>query len=335
MRGRPTSAELFDAIYAAMAAQGRGSELFGDAREAARLFAARSLISDMFPVWYFEFPLMGEPALDLLAIYERIPAGSRFAPGGGYGYQGAFDWFGKLDVAQRAAMGIELDLSQGVTDQAGIYFQQRGGLTLLRAFLDVVGQERRADGYLQMQRRMPRGWPPAYVGLFPTRVGSPMRLGGYLSEPSRRRCAEMPAFLASRFDAMGFAAYDGRMIEQCATLMGLSPAVDFQFDLAPDGTLTDVFGLSLSFGRCKPREVEACFACGYGAQVMETLQGWGLADERWRLIPQATFAKGLTYEGHDGHKGKLAVCVRLNYAKVKFAGGVPQVAKFYLAAMVR
>ena len=334
MRERPTGTELFDGVYATLSAQGRGAALFGDAREAARLFFARSLITGASPALYLEFPLRDEPFLDLLAIYERVPRQVCFAPGGGYGYQGTFDWFSSLDAVQQAAIGIELDLSQGVTEEAGIYFQQRRGLTLLQAFLRTVGQAERADAFLRTQERMPRGWSPSYVGLFPGRAGTPMRLGGYLSVPAQRRCAADPGFLASRFDQMGFVAYDRLMLERCSSLMGLVPFVDFQFDLGLNGSLTDTFGLSLSFGRCRLSEGGECFASGYGAQVMGLLQAWGLADERWRFIPEMTFARRVSYEDLDGRTKWLAVCVRLNYAKVKFVGGAAQAAKFYLAATV-
>lgn len=334
MRGRLAGTELFDATYADVVAHGRGEELFGDVREAARLFFSRVWLPETLPVLYLEFPLRDDPYLDLLAIYEQVPVGARFSTGGGYGYQAAFDWFSGLDASQKAAMGIELDLSRGITEQGGIYFQQRKGLSLLDDFLATVDQGWRADAYRQMSDRMPRGWPPSYVGLFPSRLGTPMRMGGYLSKPMHRRCQGDPAFLGSRLSQMGFSAHDRTMLERCASLMGLVPAVDFQFDLAPDGSLTDTFGLSLSFGRCALREVGECFSSGYGAQVMGLLEGWGLADDRWRLIPSMTFAKGVCLRNRDGREERLAICVRLNYAKVKFVEGVAQAAKFYLAATV-
>ncbi len=335
MQGRPADIELFDALYALMSAQGRGAALFGDAREAARRFFKRSLVLGSFPVLYFEFPLLGEPCLDLLSIYEHVPTKACFALGDGYGYQAVLDWFSGLDAAQRAAMGVELDLSQGVTEQAGIYFQQRGGLTLLGEFLQVIGQESRTNDYLRIQERMPRGWLPSYAGLFPAREGTPLRLGGYLSRPSCMRCSQDPAFLRSRFDRMGFADYTSLMLERCALLMGLVPYVDYQLDIGLDGLLGDTFGLSLSFGRCALHEVDECFSVGYGAKVMELLQGWGLADERWKLIPSMPFARGITYEDQDGRKRRLVMSVRLNYAKVKFVAGVAQAAKFYLAATAK
>ena len=334
MPGKPTRLQLFDGLYATLEAGGRARALFGDSRQGARSSFGRCLIGDVFPAVYLEFPLAGEPALDLLAIYDRVPAGSRFASGSGYGYQGVFDWFSGVDGSCDAAVGIELDLSRGVTGQAGVYLQQRHATQLVRPFLQAVGRPSRADAYLRMAERMPRGWPAAYVGLFPMREHTPLRLGGYLSEPSRRRCAEDPAFLGSRFDLMGFGAYDDEMLARCARLMGLVPAVDFQFDLDPNGRLMDTFGLSLSFGRVRPGEAASCFEGGYGAQVMEAFGAWGLVDGRWRLIPATTCARRIDYERPEGGMGSLVASVRLNYAKVKFVGSVAQTAKFYLVMMV-
>ena len=329
--------ELFDGLYGVMSAGQRSRMLFGDMRTGAREFFERSLISDAFPYLYFEFPLLGEPGLDLLAIYDRIRPGSRFGPTGGYGYQAAFDWFASLEAeeAREAAIGLELDLSRNKTDQAGVYFQQRQSLDQVRPFLRAVGEEGRADAYLHTAERMPRGWGVAYVGLFPGRDGAPTRLGGYLSEPSRRRCAQDVGFLASRFDLIGFDAYDTQMLKRCSRLMDLVPGVDFQFDLTPQGKLASTFGLSLSFGRRAPTNIAARFMSSYGAEVMGAFERWGLADERWRHIPGAVFARAVDFDKKDGRTGRLVASVRLNYAKLKFVNAVAQPAKFYLVATVR
>lgn len=334
---KPSRTELFEALYDAVAAQGRGAALLGDSEADALAFFRRTLIGGDFPAVYLEFPLAGEPCLDLLSIYDRVPSGAAFASGAGFGYQQTFDWFAgtATDRELRTAIGIELDLSQGVADHAGIYLQQRGMTQLVRPFLQTVGAEGRADAYRGMAERMPRGWPAAYVGLFPARPGTPLRLGGYLSEPSRKRCAADPAFLGSRFDLMGFEAYDAGMLDCCSRLMGLAPAVDFQFDLMPDGSLSHTFGLSLSFGGCRPGDVAACFSQGHGAAVMGLLEQWGLADARWRLIPDTVFARSIDCQRADGSAVRLAASVLLNFAKVKFVDGSAQTAKFYLVMMVR
>ena len=69
---------------------------------------------------------------------------------------------------------------------------------------------------------------------------------------------------------------------------------------------------------------------GYGAQICRTLQEWGLADERWKLIAGAAFGRHVPFVREDGSQGRFALCCLFNYAKVKFAGAVAQPAKFYL-----
>ena len=123
------------------------------------------------------------------------------------------------------------------------------------------------------------------------------------------------------------------MLSRCGTLLSLAPSVDFQFDIMPDGSLGDTFGLSLSFNEAKPRETRECMSSGYGAQLMHVLQGWGLADGRWKKIAGAAYARSVGFEREDGTEGRFALCVRLNYAKVKFTSCEPRPAKFYLTCI--
>ena len=67
--------------------------------------------------------------------------------------------------------------------------------------------------------------------------------------------------------------------------------------------------------------------------IMQTMQDWGLADERWKLIAGAAFARHVGYEREDGTEGRFALCIRFNYAKVKFKACEPQPAKFYLTCI--
>jgi hypothetical protein len=242
-----------------------------------------------------------------------------------------FDWFsGTCDKGVNVSCGIELDTSVGETERAGVYLQYRKHSDLIAPFLESIGEQSRAESFLTVAGRMPEGWPPAYVGLFPGRAGTPLRIGGYLGGAVQEACADDQALLAAQFDQIGFTAYDGEMLSRCSVFLSLAPSVDFQFDIMPDGTLSDVFGLSLSFNETKPREARVCMEDGYGARICRTLQEWGLADERWKLIAGAAFARHVPFNREDGTQGRFALCCLFNYAKVKFAGAVAQPAKFYL-----
>ena len=180
---------------------------------------------------------------------------------------------------------------------------------------------------------MPEGWPPAYAGLFPGRPGTSMRIGGYMGRAELERCASDPSHLGECFRRVGFSAFDDHMLGQCGEFMRLAPSVDFQFDIMPDGGLGNTFGLSLSFNGTMPRAAKACMESGYGARLMRVLQDWGLAGDRWNLIAGAAFARHVGYERGDGSKGRFAMCIQFNYAKVKFEACEPKPAKFYLACI--
>ena len=331
LAGKPSQMTVFDALYSMVAGDGRGEALLGNSFDIARDAYERTLIGDAYPAAYLEFPLLGPPGFDLLTVHSTMRPGSRFAPGAGFGYQAMFDWFSDVcETGVNVSCGIELDTSVGETERAGVYLQYRKHPDLIAPFLDSIGEEARTESFLTVANRMPEGWPPAYVGLFPGRAGTPLRIGGYLGQTVQKACVEDPAFLAAQFDRIGFSAYDGEMLSQCSTFLSLAPSVDFQFDIMSDGTLSDVFGLSLSFNETMPRQARACMESGYGAQICRTLQEWGLADGRWRLIAGAAFGRHVPFDREDGSQGRFALCCMLNYAKVKFAGAVAQPAKFYL-----
>ena len=328
---KPGQMEAFDALYTIAAKDGREEALFGNSFGLARGVYERTLIGSGYPTAYLEFPLLGEPCFDLLSVHASVEPGSRFAPGAGFGYQGMFDWFAGIPKqGKRASCGIELDTSTGETERAGVYLQQRDRQELVAPFLGSIGEAARAQSYQDVLSRMPEAWPPSYVGLFPGRPGTPMRIGGYMADRELMRCANDPAYLGDCFRKIGFDSFDEPMLERCAEFMRLAPSIDFQFDIMPDGSLSDTFGLSLSFNETIPREAHACMDSGYGATVMRALQNWGLVDDRWKMIAGAAFARHVGYERDDGTEGRFALCILFNYAKVKFCACEPQPAKFYL-----
>ena len=328
---KPTPTDAFGALYTIAAEDGRGDALFGDSFDQVAHAFERTLIGDGYPSAYLEFPLKGTPSLDLLSVYGHVDPGARFAPGAGYGYQTMFDWFSGVGTPDdTVSCGLEVDLSAGQTETAGVYLQQRRRRELVAPFLESIGEAERSQAYMDVLSRMPNGWPPSYVGLFPGRAGTPLRIGGYMDAAELARCAGDPSHLGEQFRQVGFRAFDAPMLERCTQFMRLAPAVDFQFDIMPDGSIGDTFGLSLSFNETKPREARECMESGYGARLMQTLQEWDLVDDRWKLIAGSAFARHVGYEKNDGTEGRFALCIKFNYAKVKFKKGEPQPAKFYL-----
>ena len=328
---KPTQLETFDVLYGIIAKQG-GNALLGDDVDVVRKAYAKTLYGDACPNIIMEFPLIGTPGLDILAIYGEIEK-SQFRDGAGYGYDDMFHWFSSLPTHHPCSMGLELDVSKGNIQQAGVYLQQRSKYEYIHPFLESCGEAHRMDGLRQVIGRMPKDMPVSYIGLFPGREGTPMRIGGYMNDSLHKRVVETPKALQETFDQLGFNAYDNDMIERCSQYMGYVDGIDFQFDIMPDGSLGDVFGLSLSFNEYPPRLTKECMEQGSGSLLMKRLMDDGLADERWKHIPGMVFGKGVPYEKDDGTFGVFVVVSKMNYAKIKFKNGVAQPAKFYLSLM--
>jgi hypothetical protein len=331
----PTQTQNFDMLYTLAAENGREQALFGDSITAVREGYAKTVLENSRSSIYLEFPLMGKPGLDFLTTYSYIPPGARFTEGGGFGYQGMAEMFSRLPYGHGYACGLELDTSTGETERAGVYFQFRRDTELIPAFLESVGGMDRLDTYMSVLGRCPEDMRPEYIEMFPGREGTPLRIGGYIRKKTSAAIGADPTFLGKQFKSIGFSSYNGEMLDFCTELIRQIPMADFQFDIWPDGSLGDTFGLSLSFNDVRPGDAAACMETGSGAQIMRLLCENKLADNRYQMIAGASQAKVFPVEDENGGLIPLALIIRLNYAKVKFRAGVPRLAKFYYMACAR
>ena len=325
---RRTGADNFDLLLDIAGRGGRGPMLYGESLHLLHRVFEEALLSGANPAVYVEFPLSGKPCVDMQLVYDRVQRGAECRGAGYAAYQPMFDWFSEICGADGLSCGLAIDVSKA-EDSIGVYFQHRDRLDFLAPFLESVGENERLSAYLSIAAHMPYGWDAAYIGLFPKRAGMPMRIGGYMAEEARRLGRET-AYWAECFEAIGFHAYDEDMLRFCREIACISPAIEYQFDIMPDGTLGEDFGLFCSFRKVRPEEAKQCMETGYGGKLMELLEARGLADSRWRLIGGTAFGKAIPFRLEDGREGQLALCVLLDCAKVKFRGAKPPVAKFYL-----
>ena len=325
----PAPTEVFDLLYGHAAGEGREAVLFGTSVEWARPAFRGLLTGGEFPITYLEFPLLGSPRFDMLTGYQRLPKGSRFPEGSGFDSRALTDWFSSVPEELGAGFGFEIDHDRRAAGTTGVYLQFRGNRELIAPFLASVGAEERCRDSLSLCGKMPEGWSIAYIGLFPGRPGTPVRLGGYLSPREQRALSLDENLLERRFRQIGFTRFNGEMLNNCRELIGLAPGVDFQFDLERNGALGSTFGLSLDCSRVRAREAAAWMGEGPGGRMMETIRRMGLADSRWRRIAGAVLEKGVFVR--QGEKIlPYAMAVRMNYAKVPFRDAKALPAKFYL-----
>lgn len=328
----PSFADAFEVLCLQAADDGRGPVLFGESLARARREVRAFMVGSKFPDVYFEFPLVGDPFLDVTVLYGELEPGTHIESMAADDSDAMLAWCGsKKKEFGDISFGFELDTKCEELPRAAIHFQPRTHVELVEPFCEIVGEPAYAQLYLETARRMPEGWPLSFFGMFRGRPGAPLRICGYLDVAERDRCANDPCALARAFDAIGFSAYDDVMLQQVSQLMRKAPgSVDFQFDVYPDGTMGDVFAIDLNFDIEQPEAVQGSYATGPAAQVMGQLESWGAADQRWRMGGDAAFARSIPVELDDGGIGLFSFTLMPHWAKARWTKGVLQPSKLYM-----
>ena len=327
----PTRPELFDTLYDMAAAGGREAALFGDSIRLIRPAFEKMLIGSEFPTVFLEFPLSGKPYLDFTIAYSRVEPGSRFEEGAGYGYQPMFDWYAAAPRTPGRLLGMTMDTGSGDPTHAGAYFHEYKGSALQEAFLASLAEDRRIESLRELRLRMPEGLSVDYLGLFPARPGSFLRIGGYISKALQSAAAQDPAILGNCLSRIGFRDAGKAMLEHCAQFLSLTPDADYQLDLYPDGTLGNTFSLFADFHTVRFRQMEECMNSGFGHEILLRLQKDGAADDRFRQIAGGGFNKIFPFFDEEDKISFVHFANFLLNIKLKFKAGILQPAKCYYA----
>lgn len=329
--------DAYQVLLLQAADEGRGPILFGDSFERARYAVLPFLVGEQMPSVYLEHPLIGDPFLDVTLLYSKVKTGTYIESDLAKDSGAMFDWFSSVDTeGESITCGYELDTKDPTLPQAAMHFQPRSHLELVEPFCKAVGEPERAKLYLDLASRMPKGWPLSFFGLFRGRPDFPLRACGYMSMNEREACAKNPAHIAECFNHIGFDAYDDAMLDEIGLAMDTTPgAIDFQFDIYPDGSLGSTFAIDTQFEIDQPETVQDAFENGDCAGLMALLEDWGIADERWHLSIASTFARAIPVELEDGSYARFAFALMPQWAKIRWSKGVLQPSKLYLLASAK
>lgn len=328
----PSNAQAFQVLLLQAADEGRGSLLFGDSMDRARTALQPFMIGKSISSVYFEFPLLGDPFLDVTVLYGELDPAPHVASPAAEGADAMLAWYAKARADfPDISCGFEFDTKDPHFSAVGIHFQPRRHLDLVEPFCATIGEEQRGLRYLELAKRMPEGWPLSFFGLFRGRPHAPLRVCGYMSREWRRICAHDRKSLVRAFDEIGFVAYDDAMLEDIGELLrAVSHDVDFQFDVFSDGTIGSTFAIDVQFGIERPEVLQTVFESGSGARVMGLLESWRIADDRWRQGIAAAFARALPVQTDDGALEAFAFTLMPQWVKVRWVDGRLQPAKLYL-----
>ena len=315
-------------------ANGRAEALLGGCAGRALEAAAPFLIGDAFPEVYLEFPLAGEPFLDVTVVYGELQQGVRVDSPLAAGMEAALSAYAQMRSAdEMVSCGFELDCGAEVVPTAGVHFQPRHRRDFVRPFCEALGESERAELYLAQDARMPQGWDLSFLGLFRGRPDAPLRVCGYLDADEAAACAADSARLRAALEQAGLSAFDDAMLAQASCVLGLAPQeVDFQLDVRPDGTVGDMLAFDIYFDGADAAAARGSFESGAGARVVEQLGEWGIADERAGGIAEMTLTRGIPVARGDGSWGVHGFALVPRWLKVRWRDGVLQPAKVYMQA---
>ena len=332
--GMISSSTALQMLLLHAASAGRGELLFGGSLERVKKYLPDFVDPfdlDHFPDLYLEFPLLGDPFLDITVLYPSIPEDAQIASPLAEDTDQMIAWLSRMKSKYPDVCGgFEIDTKLPSSITAAIGFQPRAHAELAKEFCEIIGERQYGQLYGKTAERMPADRKPSYFALFKGRPDSPLRIGGYMNQEQVASCAEDPDVLIRLFTAVGFTAYDDAMIREIRSVLAVSPGtVDFQFDIFPDEAVGNSFAIDTAFAIQQPEAVMAAFYDreGSGAKYIGLLQKWGLADERWKKALDAVFARALPLRD-----GALTFSLFPQWFKVRWTDKKLQPSKMYLLA---
>lgn len=319
---------IYDILYAYVARDGRDGALFGDGFPYSRLAFEMSCPGDAFPEIWFELPLKGEPWFDFHALtgVETLDPGMEFAPERTGGYPGVFKWFADAQGVRQLA--LSWDLHKGDLSHPALQLLVRDS-TMHVPFLELAGGAGAVSSYRAFETRAPRHWLPCYTGLFPGRDDFGVRVECIPGDGWQKRYAADAELLESDLRQTGLPFLSESIISRCHELARTPFALEFQFDVRPDGTTGETFSASVRFDNPDAPDASAPFDVGGAAgELMEQIESWGLADGRWRLLADAMVSKRVERENESMVMGCYPAFIKLRWHR-----GEPLDAKAYLIGL--
>ena len=321
---------FYNILYALAAKDGREDALFGSCAPLAQQAFGRSFAGEAFPEVWFEVPLAGDACFDLHVLTSR--EGLDFDPADADDarvfHPEVFEWFASRENGVRQ-LAMSHDLSQGRADSPAVQLlvsTRDAGVTC--EFLQATGRADAVGPYRTFVERLPEGWFACYTGAFPGRQEMNLRVECIPEQELQSAYAQDGSLLEAHLRQTGFDDWGDTIIPRCQELARMPFRLEFQFDVTPQGTAGTTIGASLRFD-CPPGTPDwlPFETRGAGGQLMQLVESWGLADERWRLLEDAAFAKRAAFQGES-----LTLFNFPAFVKLRWRDGEPLDAKAYFMA---
>lgn len=308
-----------------LASQHGGSALFGDDWQPVMDVVAQGLPPYGVPDVNTEVPLVGKPGSDVHVRCSERHFHGRGAPEAGSFWEEhpSFLAWCTSKLGPGEGIGLSYDVRKPQHDVPAVYYR---GPSVGGFFLSL-GVPQAAAVFRCARERLPKGWRCWYTGTFPNRVGSPVRLGVVVSRPTQDGYVSRSQTLADDFASVGICGIDAAMLDFLSEQAAQPYVFDIELDVMDDGSMGDVVGVNLTVEK-SGKSVRDAIATGGLGRALRRAEEAGLADRRWTMLGEATFAR-LAPSPLGGRGGLVACANQLVYVKLRLKQGKAHDVKAY------
>lgn len=318
-----------------------GAALFGEELSAAAPAVRQSFLPHSAKShYYFEFPLIGHPCLDIMIQYKcgKLLRDMQLVENDVFGYGDFIAACAAREEWRDYLCFFAFDLSRGV-QKPNIYLMpssyRQAEVDYVPRMLELLREEHRTEQAMRAFATAPAGWQPYYAGLMGTRQDAPLRLG-FVTKPGRvSQYAADPSRLVDDFNVFYPGGLPVIVADQLSALANASVdhVWDIQINQFPDGSFDDNLGITpdMGFSYGDVRQAEKTMADQKVARVMQLLEDWHIADDRWHLMGTACYGVQCVAKRGKGRR-LVADAVQLNAVKARFRRTGAYLAKGYLIA---
>lgn len=286
--------------YDRMTLNGKESLLFGNNyRELCIKAINCTLIKDSYFGLFSEFPLIGEPFLDL-SVYstpKEITLPIYFTDGQGFGYKELYEYQHRLGYHN---LGFEFDLSKGQPFHPHVVIFPTDELLYDKEYLEncfnLMGINDRT-GFLfnKIDKAIP-GWKFAYFGGYNGRKDCPTRIVFRICGEQMSAYKSNMKRLFNDLKAFGYLYISDTMLLPLNILFKYTNNCKISFDLLPDGTLGSTMGFEYGVTLKKHSDfLPNAFWQTDNAQFLQEIEESNLIDNRWRDVVPTAFAVKSSY----------------------------------------
>lgn len=314
--------ELFDELLKRAGKDGADKALLGNT-ERGQAVIHNKLGGCGFSQLFLEVPLAGRAGFDLHIVQdaENIRKQAPYDRDLYGDYGELFSWYAG-EPSCGDGLDVVYDLREGLAVPPMAYLKMSDDTPDFTGFFREAGDAEGASRYEQKVNQLPDGWVPWYTGVHTGRPGRPLRIGCALHSRAKARYAEDMRLLDHDLQRMGFPAplpsvTCGRLGE----LFAFPYPVDVQLDVMEDGSLGPMLGISLCTGNIGARRMAASLNGGSMRDVMELLERWNIADNRWEKLESSLFQVSTVLRSGDGDRRRFVLSGNIGFIKVRFREG--------------